>query len=47
MEGVDLKYSDFLDRRNPIDRQILKLAKKGILNVGIVFLDTKNKSFSE
>jgi hypothetical protein len=45
MRGEDLDYSDFLDRKNLVDRQILRLAKKGILNVGVVSLgDNDNLS---
>lgn len=47
MSGVGVNYSDFLDRRNLIDRQILRLAKNGILNVGVILLDDKVESFPQ
>jgi|GEM_PF-6038806 len=33
-----LKYCKYLDKHNPVDRQILKLVKKGELSIGFVLL---------
>jgi len=37
------KYKRYLNKRDPFDREILKLAKKGILKVGITPIRDKNE----
>ena len=43
--GAD--YKKLLNKKDPIDKQILKLAKQGELKVDVVWMDKEKKHFSE
>jgi hypothetical protein len=39
-------YKRLLDKNNPIDKLILKLAKEGELNVGVVWVKDESDDYS-